>query len=107
MSFSASPQIISDEKVGIVNYLWDEAQYFVPAGPGIETTQRELFPYQERAQQSFCLIHSLTNIWLNPQSICNYPWPSAYNSPKLHRIESDSDSLFMWAMQYLYPDKGK
>lgn len=42
MSHGASPQIASDEKVGLVNYLWDEFQYFVPAGIGIQTTYREL-----------------------------------------------------------------
>lgn len=59
--------------------------------------------YQNEAAQMFGLIHSLTNIWLHPQSIHIYPWPSA----KLHRIEFDSISLFMQVMQYLYPNKDK
>lgn len=73
----------SDEK----NTMW---KLFMDWDPIIcwswDTDEKSSF-IGEEAGQSFCLIHSLTNIWLNPQSIRNY----THNSPKPHRIKFDSD----------------
>lgn len=66
MSSSARPQIIADEKVGIVNYLWGESRYFVPAGTGIETAEREVSLIRKELSRRSVLVTVLTNIWLNP-----------------------------------------